>query len=171
MAAIRFECSADFDQIRELNDEAFEGPAEGMIVDTLRVSDPNAFSMVAVEDEMVVGHIFFSTIKVESPNGIVTGMGLAPLAVHADYRHQGIGSDLIRSGLRHIENLNMPFVIVLGHEDYYPRFGFVPASRYDLYCQWPGVPDGAFLVIICDHLKMKGVSGIARYRDEFNAAM
>ena len=64
-----------------------------------------------------------------------------------------------------------PFVIVLGHPEYYPRFGFVPASGHGLQCQWDNVPDEAFMVLVFDESAMKGVSGVARYRSEFDAAM
>jgi len=64
-----------------------------------------------------------------------------------------------------------PFVIVLGRPDYYPRFGFEPASRHGLASQWEGVPDEAFMVLVLDKAVTRGVSGIARYRDEFNEAM
>jgi putative acetyltransferase len=58
---------------------------------------------------------------------------------------------------------------VVGHPEYYPRFGFETASRYGLACQWDGVPEPAFMVVILDDTAMAGVSGVARYRDEFNA--
>ncbi|GAH01509.1 unnamed protein product, partial [marine sediment metagenome] len=64
-----------------------------------------------------------------------------------------------------------PFVIVLGHEKYYPRFGFQRASKYGLRSQWEGVPDNAFMAMILDESMMKGVSGVAKYRDEFGEAM
>jgi len=57
---------------------------------------------------------------------------------------------------------------VLGHPDYYPRFGFELASRYRITCQWEGVPDEAFMIIIFDDIVMEGVAGVARYRDEFD---
>lgn len=62
-------------------------------------------------------------------------------------------------------------MVVLGHPEYYPRFGFVPASRHSLSCQWDGIPDEAFMVVIDDSRAMKGVTGVARYHDEFDAAM
>jgi putative acetyltransferase len=64
-----------------------------------------------------------------------------------------------------------PFVVVLGHPEFYPRFGFEPASKHGLRRQWEGVPEEAFMVVILDDGAMKGVSGVLRYRDEFDAAM
>ena len=67
--------------------------------------------------------------------------------------------------------MDIPFVIALGHSEYYPRFGFEPASRRGLRSQWDGVPDEAFMLIVFDEDSMEGVSGVARYRDEFDEAM
>jgi putative acetyltransferase len=60
---------------------------------------------------------------------------------------------------------------VLGHADYYPRFGFVPASRYNLKSQWEGIPDEAFMILVFDKKALEGVQGVAKYREEFNEAM
>ena len=64
-----------------------------------------------------------------------------------------------------------PFIIVLGHAEYYPRFGFGPASQHGLSSQWKGIPDEAFMVLILDKEAMAGVSGTVRYRNEFDQAM
>jgi len=97
-------------------------------------------------------------------------MGLAPMAIAPERQRQGIGSRLIEAGLKVLRQQACPFVIVLGHPEYYPRFGFVPASGHGLACQWEGVPDEAFMVLILDKAFMAGVSGVARYRDEFDEA-
>ena len=98
-------------------------------------------------------------------------MGLAPMAVLPERQRQGIGSRLVEAGIRILRKQGCPFVIVLGHPGFYPRFGFVSASRYGLTCQWEGVPDEAFMVLILNESTLAGVTGIARYRDEFAAAM
>jgi putative acetyltransferase len=63
-----------------------------------------------------------------------------------------------------------PFVAVVGHPQYYPRFGFQPASRRGLASQWDGIPDEAFMILVLDETAMAGVSGVARYRAEFDEA-
>ena len=98
-------------------------------------------------------------------------MGLAPMAVMPDYQNQGIGSMLVNEGLSQLKEWGYPFVIVLGHPEYYPRFGFKPALLYGLKCQWEGVPDEAFMAVILNEEKMNGVAGVVRYRDEFNEVM
>ncbi len=171
MIRIRTERPEDVAAIRAINEAAFGGSAEADIVDTLRLACPDVLSLVALSDETVVGHIFFSPVQVEDRSRTIQGMGLAPMAVLPERQRQGIGSRLVEAGLRILRKQDCPFVIVLGHPGFYPRFGFVPASRYGLTCQWEGVPDAAFMVLILDESAVAGVAGVARYRDEFGAAM
>jgi len=93
------------------------------------------------------------------------------MSVLPEFQNKGIGSMLVKEGLRIIRNMSYPFVIVLGHEMFYQRFGFQCASSYGLKCQWENVPDDAFMVMIIDKLVMEGISGVAKYRDEFDEAM
>lgn len=171
MINIRPEQPEDLSLIQVVNEVAFGQPAEANLVDTLRSACPDVVSLVAVSDGQIVGHIFFSPVIVSDNVHQVKGMGLAPMAVLPEYQRRGIGSSLVESGLRILGTQNCPFVIVLGHAEYYPRFGFVPASRYGLDCQWAGVPDEAFMVLVLDETAMSGVSGVARYREEFDGAM
>jgi len=171
MTHIRLEEPEDIPSVRIINERAFEQPVEADIVDKLRLSCPEALSLVAVDDGDVVGHIFFTPATVDGKSGTIEGMGLAPMAVLPERQRQGIGSSLVRHGLDIVRERGFPFVIVLGHPEYYPRFGFEPASRYGLKSQWEGVPDEAFMILIFDKQTMAGVSGVARYRDEFDEAM
>src|SRR5258708_11234472 len=95
-------------------------------------------------------------------------MGLAPMAVLPDRQRQGIGSELVRRGLDILRERGCPFVVVVGHPEYYPRVGFEPASVHGLASQWEAVPDAAFMVLVLDELAMVGVSGVAKYSEEFN---
>lgn len=171
MILLREEKPQDIGRIREINDAAFSQPNEGQIVDRIRESCLDTLSLVAVMDGKIVGHIFFSPVEIESKSGIIKGMGLAPMAVMPDYQNQGIGSMLVNEGLSQLKEWGYPFVIVLGHPEYYPRFGFKPALLYGLKCQWEGVPDEAFMAVILNEEKMNGVAGVVRYRDEFNEVM
>jgi putative acetyltransferase len=168
---VREEGAEDGAAVRIVNERAFGQPQEANIVDRLRQSCPDLLSLVATSGEKVVGHLLFSPATVRKDSDVVRGMGLAPMAVLPEYQRQGIGSRLVRTGLAILRERLCPFVIVLGHPHYYPRFGFQPASKYGLKCQWSDVPDEAFMVLIMDGPTMKGVSGVVSYRDEFNEAM
>jgi putative acetyltransferase len=125
---------------------------------------------VAVKQNQIVGHILFSPIEIKSKETSVQGMGLAPMAVLPEFQRRGIGTDLVREGIKRLTGRGCPFVIVLGHPEYYPRFGFEPASRYGVRCEWE-VPDEAFMILVLDPSAIRGVSGLARYRPEFAEAM
>ncbi len=174
MITVRRERQEDIPAIRAVNEGAFERPDEAGIVDRLREGCEGLLSLVAVHEDRVVGHILFSPVVIEvtgsagATGGAITGMGLGPMAVMAESQRQGVGSALVRAGLEILRGESCPFVIVLGHPDYYPRFGFEPASRYGLRPQWDGVPDEAFMVIVFDRARMEGASGVAKYRDEFD---
>lgn len=171
MITIQQERPEDIVMVRAVNEAAFGRPAEAEVVDLIRAACPDAVSLVAVDDGQVVGHVLFSPAVVSGDGEAVQGMGLAPMAVLPQRQRQGIGSMLVRAGLEAMRERNCPFVIVLGHPEYYPRFGFVTASRHGLVPQWDGVPDEAFMVLILDDGRMAGVFGVARYRDEFDQAM
>ncbi len=159
---IREEQTGDADSIRHLNMEAFGQLQEAQLVDALRNDCSDLLSLVAVDGQDIVGHILFSPAFL----GDVRGMGLAPMAVIPARQRDGIGSELVRAGLAKLEERGCPFVIVLGHPDYYPRFGFERASARGVRCEWD-VPDEVFMLLVLDEITMSGVSGLARYRPEF----
>jgi putative acetyltransferase len=171
MITIRPEQPGDIAAVRSLNEEAFGDPAEATIVDSLRDKCADVVSLVAVEDGKILGHIFFSPVTVTGEREVPAGMGLAPMAVLPERQRQGIGSKLVEAGLEALRGQRCPFVIVVGHPEYYPRFGFEPASGLGLACQWEGVPDEAFMVLVLEESAMAGVCGEARYSDEFDQAM
>ena len=167
MTIIRLERPDDSSQIRRVNELAFGQPAEADIVDNLRRVCAESLSLVAEEDDTtIVGHILFTPVVVEG--GLLPGMGLGPMAVLPDRQRQGIGSQLVRRGLEILRERGCPFVVVVGHPEYYPRFGFEPASKHRLVSQWKGVPDAAFMVLALDVHALAGVFGVARYRQEFD---
>ena len=171
MVTIRPEQPDDIAAVHALNETVFGQPVEATIVDSIRAACPDTVSLVAVDDSRVIGHILFSPVLASGERNTVQGMGLAPMAVLPERQRQGIGSLLARAGIEAMRKRKCPFIIVLGYPEYYPRFGFVPASQHGLSSQWEGVPDEAFMVLILDREAMAGVSGTARYRDEFDQAM
>lgn len=168
---IREERPEDIRDIHALNEQAFGAPEEANIIDKLRDNCEGLLSLVAVEMEKIVGHILFSPATIEGEHGVVEGMGLAPMAVLPEMQRQGIGTQLIKRGIEHLKRMHCPFIIVLGHPEYYPRFGFEIASRYGIKSQWEGVPDEAFMILWLDKSMMNHVSGVGKYKDEFTEAM
>jgi putative acetyltransferase len=167
--SIRVERLEDAEQVRRVNELAFGQPAEADLVERLRRACSDSLSLVAEEEDgVVVGHILFTPVVIERGGRRITGMGLAPMAVLPDRQRRGLGSALVRRGLQILRERGCPFVVVVGHPEYYPRFGFDRASARRLTSQWHGVPDPAFMVSILNESVMAGVSGVARYRDEFN---
>ena len=159
---IREEQTGDADASRRVNTEAFGQPQEAQLVDALRHNRSDLLALVAVDGQDIVGHILFSPAFL----GDVQGMGLAPMAVIPARQRDGIGSDLVRAGLAKLEERRCPFVIVLGHPDYYPRFGFERASAHGVRCEW-NVPDEVFMLLVLDESAIEGIRGLARYRPEF----
>ena len=165
LVEIREEHPCDIAVIRDVNKRALGQDQEGNIVDALRSNGAAWLSLVATLNGQVVGHIMYSPLSV---GGDVTGVALGPMAVLPEYQRQGIGSKLIEAGNRKLKDTGCPFVVVLGHANYYPRFGFRPAGTHGIKCEWE-VPDDVFLLLVLDPQKMQGVSGLAKYRQEFSS--
>jgi putative acetyltransferase len=163
MIEIREERTTDIPAIREVNLQAFGQGQEGRIVDALRSNGAALLSLVAVVNDEVVGHIMYSPAAIDH----VTGAGLAPMAVLPEYQRQGIGSQLVETGNQKLKASGCPFIVVLGHADYYPRFGFQPAGNFGIRCEW-NVPNDVFMILVLDPLKMEGISGMTKYRPEFS---
>ncbi len=122
----REETADDQRAIHQVNTAAFGQPAEGNLVDLLRNDGLAVVSYVAVSSDTVVGHILFSELPIETERGTIPAVALAPMAVLPQFQRQGIGSELVRRGLDICRERGQQAVIVLGHPEYYPRFGFSP---------------------------------------------
>ena len=124
---IRREAAEDIAAICQVHASAFPTPAEANLVSMLRERDDAVFSLVAIVDDRIVGHVLFS--RMQSPERC---LGLAPVAVLAPHRKRGIAGDLIRAGLTQARAEGWDGVFVLG-DDYYKRFGFDPgvAARFN----------------------------------------
>lgn len=160
----------DVEDIHQVNLSAFGRSGEAEVVDRLRQESSVFHSYVARVSGQVVGHVLFTPAHiVQADDWTVAGLGLAPLAVTPEFQGLGIGSSLCREGLKRIAAKDDPFVIVLGHPKYYPRFGFRKASLFGIRCSYPNVPEDCFMIRIFDPEKMNGVSGVAYYRPEFDS--
>lgn len=166
MVEIRPETPWDVDSIRRVNEMAFGQIEEAAIVDKLRQRGALTVSLVATRDNEVVGHITFSPVAIESPGSRFEAIALGPMAVLSTYQRQGIGSRLVRAGLEECRLLGQDIVVVLGHPDYYPRFGFVPARARGIDCEFE-VPDEAWMVLEIKEGGLEGRGGTVHYRPEF----
>lgn len=134
MLRIRDERDDERPVVRSIVTNAFGQAAEANLVDALRRPDPEVISLVAELDGTVVGHILFSPVELDPANGTVRIASLAPLAVNPEHQNRGIGQALVAEGLRRCEERGYHVVVVLGHPEYYARFGFVPAHSRGLTC-------------------------------------
>ena len=167
MLFIRREQPEDIAAIHEVHELAFGRPAEADLVDALRTRSKATLSLVAVEDDRIVGHILFSPVTIDPTDRTFHAVGLAPMAVLPERQRRGIGSQLVSAGLLECRNAGYDCVVVLGHQTYYPRFGFVPASRYGLRSEYE-VPDEAFMVLAWHAGVLEDRGGVVRYQPEFD---
>ncbi len=169
MATVRPENPEDIPEIRRVNELAFGRPAEADLVEALREAGKAALSLVAVEDNRVVGHILLSTVTIGSgePDAeFFSAVGLGPMAVLPERQRGCIGSALVQTALYGCRKAGHDCVVVLGHSKFYPRFGFFPASRFGLRCEYK-VPDEAFMAIELREGSLAGREGLVRYQPEF----
>jgi putative acetyltransferase len=168
MTVIRRETKADHLAVRQVNERAFGRTGEANLVDALRKTAHPRVSLVAEIDGQIVGHIFFSPVRIESEGAMFTAMGLAPMAVLPEFQNQGIGSQLVRRGMEECLSMGQYVVVVLGHPEYYPRFGFVPAGQKGLRCEYE-VPDEVFMVAELRDGTLAGRKGLVKYLPEFSS--
>lgn len=128
----------DLAAIQALNTLAFGGPEESRIVESLLFDGDDLLSLVAVADnDAIVGHIQFFPIDVRG-NEPGQFAGLGPMCVHPDHQKSGIGGNLIRSGLTQLKTRGIQKVFVLGHPEYYPKFGFSVDHTAGFAAAWGG---------------------------------
>jgi putative acetyltransferase len=169
MIKYRPEKDNDHDAIFEINHLAFPEDNEARLVDMLRESDSyvDGLSIVAEKDGEIVGHILFTKLTIESSEGKFTALSLAPIAVKPNFQRQGIGSGLIKEGIKACKSLGYGAIIVVGHPEYYPRFGFSPAREKGLETPFP-VPDEAFMVYEIVPGYFDNIGGMIKLAPEFD---
>jgi putative acetyltransferase len=172
MVTVRAERKEDIEAIDKVNRKAFGQEEEVVLVQRIRDSSDfiPELSLVAVKDSRVVGHILFSQIHIDTAEGDVAALSLAPMAVLPEFQNTGIGSQLVGIGLEKCQTLGHSIVIVIGHPEYYPRFGFVPARKMGLDLPF-SVPDEAFMVCELVPATLDGIDGMVIFPPEFAEAM
>jgi len=167
---IRQEQKSDHPKVYEITKQAFDQENESKLIEKIRVGGcfVPELSLVAELDGEIVGHILLSKIKIIG-EGEYESLALAPMAVVPKHQKQGIGSELVNTGLEIAKKLGFESVIVVGHEDYYPRFGFEKASKWGIKCPFE-VPDEVFMAIELVENSLKGKGGTVQYPKEFMEA-
>ncbi|MGE8206847.1 GNAT family N-acetyltransferase [Heyndrickxia sp. NPDC080065] len=169
---IRQEHVEDYSKTEEVVKQAFinesiSDQTEHKLVNRIRKTDAflAELSLVAVDKE-IVGHILLSKIKIVNENKSVDSLALAPVSVVPEYQNKGIGSQLISSALRKAQELGFHSAIVLGHKDYYPRFGFKPASLWNIKAPFD-VADEVFMALELTENSLQNVYGVVQYSNAF----
>lgn len=135
---IREERPGDSLAIDEVVRQAFGQDDEMQLVRALREVGFNLLSLVAERDDRIVGHLLFTRLQISGEQQTWNAVALAPLAVSPALQKTGIGSALTNEGLKQLKNRDETIVVVLGHELYYPRFGFSPQLAEPLHAPFSG---------------------------------
>lgn len=161
---IRTETDDDHSAVHAIYSACFPTTAEAKLVDRLRKYAQPHISLVATEHDTVVGHILFTPVTLTTSTELL--MGLAPMAVKPDSQGQGIGSALVRGGLQQCREIGAGAVFVLGHADFYPRFGFEPTAPGGIVCEYD-IPADHFMLLRLNSNALEGRTGTVSYHQEF----
>lgn len=169
---IRPETPYDYPSIREVNILAFNNQEnEAKLVEHIRESEffiPELSLVAENGDQEVIGHILISTINLITANGKVPTLGLAPMAVRPGNQNTGVGSALVRKGLEACQTLGYKHIFVLGHPNFYPKFGFTPTKNFGITPPFP-VPDEVFMALELESGSLFGLHGKIEYPPAFNS--
>lgn len=169
---LRGEKPADYDAINEINLKAFGTDAEAKLIVELRKCKNyvKGLSIVAVEEDKILGHAMFTRAFIVNRGRRFNCLALGPMAVLPEYQRRGIGKKLMEEGLERARENGYKAIFVLGHADYYPKFGFIPASTKKIRTRFTA-PDENFMILELVPNALKGIVGLAEYAREFNALM
>ncbi len=165
---IRQEEPSDFAAVFAVPEAAFERPNEARLVELLRSETHPQLSLLAEVDSQVVGHVFFSPMRIESSRPAPAVGGLAPVGVLPELQRRGIGSALVREGLHQCVDLGWQAGFLLGDPAYYSRFGFVLAAPLGVRYRHESF-DPAFQVLELSPDALRGCEGWAHYHEAFDA--
>ena len=163
---IRDESLGDYRVVEELYLEAFDTPAEARLLSSLRFRATPLVSLIIEEGMRLVGHIMFTPVTLNG-SAELNLMGLAPMAVIPDRQRCGFGSALVEEGLIRCQMLDCGAVVVLGHPEFYPRFGFRPAAELGINCEYD-VPADVFMALELAPGYLENRGGSISYHPSFN---
>lgn len=170
---IRQEKETDYKFSEKIVEESFRNEEysdhkEHFLIEKLRRS--NAFipelSLVAEINKEIIGYIMLTRIFIENDHSRHVSLALAPVAILPEYQNRGIGSKLINESLKIAKELGFESVIVLGHDKYYPRFGFKPTSSFGIKAPFD-IPNEMFMAVELRDDSLAGVKGTVIYSKEF----
>jgi len=171
---IRQETQDDYNWVIELTEKAFEtleisDHNEGKLVDKLRKAPTfiEELSLVAELNGQVVGHILFTPIIIDNGEQQFPSLVLAPVSVLPAFQKQGIGTELILAGHQKAKELGFQSVILIGHPEYYPRFGYKPASTWGIKTHYELPSDDVFMAVELTKGALSNVSGMVIFPPEF----
>lgn len=165
--SIRPEVARDRARVFRINAAAFPTAAEADLVDRLRDAVDEKVSLVAEIAGEVVGHILFTPVTLRDGSSLHQAVGLAPMAVQPEYQRQGIGSQLVIAGLTACTERGDSLVFVVGHPEFYPRFGFEPAAPRGFHYIDEGF-DAYLFVAELQEGALEGKGGWVEYHPEFD---
>lgn len=170
---IRQEKTSDFKEVSSLIEKAFKTEQlsdhkEQFLVERLRKSEAfiPELSMVAVTDEKIVGHILLTKLKIKNKRNEFASLALAPVSVLPEYQKKGIGGSLIIEAHKKAKELGYKSIVLLGHEKYYPRFGYEQADKYGIDLPFEAPKENCMVIELTKN-GLNGVSGTVKYPKEF----
>lgn len=171
---IRKEIPKDHNCVIELTAKAFEtmpfseGDEDKLVA---RLRNAPGFipelSLVAELDGLIVGHILFTPLVIDNGQQQFESLVLGPVSVLPEFQKQGIGGKLIRAGHQKAIELGFRSVILIGHPEYYPRFGYKPASTWGIKTHYELPSDDVFMAVELTEGALKNVSGMVIFPPEF----
>lgn len=154
---IRPASKEDLEAVLHVERQAFGREGEAELVREL-LADPTAhplISLLALEDETPIGHILMTSAALEGKHSDARIMILAPLAVLPGYQRKGVGGALTKDALARASEMDVDLVFVLGHPEYYPRYGFTPAGSHGFEAPYPIPPKDADAWMVAEINKNK----------------
>ncbi len=158
-----------FEIIKEaFQDEEYSDQQEHFLVERLRKSDAfiPQLSLIARFENQIIGHILMTKIKIKNQGNTYDSLALAPVSVLPKFQGKGVGTQLIKEAHKKAKELGFDSIILLGHKDYYPKFGYKQAHTFDIELPFE-VPKENCMAIELTKGALKNISGVVEYPKEF----